>query len=340
MRITDPSNNASLCDQLADESRKSVYDPDSKKFLLANISASDQITDLSTPANCDGFGRVRHFKRFISDDWCLDPLPIDPALRCLGHMPADKINAQVLQIASCNLNCWYCFVPDALKCADPNVSDWFSADEIVQIISRDSEKDVTVIDLSGGNPELVPEWVVDMMESLEKYDLKNRYYLWSDDTLTTDFTFRYLTKDQLKYMSGYKNYGRVCCFKGFDEHSFEYNSRMPGSIYKKQFDNFSRLLDLGLDLYGYVTFTTDDLSDVGEKMSRFVDKLKKIHELLPLRVVPLKIYPFTPTRARLTESYLSSMNNQVNALVAWEDTLRRNYTVDMLRKNISEISMR
>jgi len=51
------------------------------------------------------------------------------------------------------------------------------------MISKNNN-DIKLIDLSGGNPELTPEWIFQMMQSLEKRELHDKTYLWSDDTLT------------------------------------------------------------------------------------------------------------------------------------------------------------
>jgi hypothetical protein len=49
--------------------------------------------------------------------------------------------------------------------------------------------------LSGGNPEFVPELIVQTMRSLERFGLSDSTYLWLDDTLTTDYIFRFLSKN-------------------------------------------------------------------------------------------------------------------------------------------------
>ena len=96
-----------------------------------------------------------------------------------------------------------------------------------------------VIDLSGGQPDLTPEWIVWMMRELEKRNLSDKVYLWSDDNLSNDYLLRYLSKDDLEYMRHYRMYGKVCCFKGFDEQSFGFNTQAapalfpPGSKFSK-----------------------------------------------------------------------------------------------------------
>ena len=70
--------------------RTSVYRPQTNEFLLSKIASSEQEKDLRVPPNSEGYGRVRHFKRFISNDWGTDPLPIDPAIRKLNLGKASR----------------------------------------------------------------------------------------------------------------------------------------------------------------------------------------------------------------------------------------------------------
>ena len=48
----------------------------------------------------------------------------------------------------------------------------------------------------------------------------------------------------------------VCCIKGFDARSFSFNTRAAEDGYEQQFATLRRVLELGLDTYGYVTLTS------------------------------------------------------------------------------------
>jgi hypothetical protein len=48
--------------------RDSVFNAKTRKYLLSKISGSQQEKDLSAPPNCNGFGRIKHFKRNV-EDW-------------------------------------------------------------------------------------------------------------------------------------------------------------------------------------------------------------------------------------------------------------------------------
>lgn len=328
-------NNSTV--NLANRLRKKVFDSENRMFLLSKISNSIQSNDLSTPCNCEGFGRIHHFHRQLDPTWISDPLPIDPACHALGIADVDLIETQVFQLSACNVHCWYCFVPDTLKCADEKLSKWFSAEDMVKLFLEDAGG-ARILDLSGGNPELAPEWILDTMKALERLGKIDDIYLWSDDTLTTDFLFE-MDKKDIQYMVSYSNYGKVGCFKGFDTNSFTFNSGLDEAMFDKQFIRFEKYIDLGFDMYGYVTLTCSDIENIDERINKFADKLQSIHPLLPLRTIPLKIFEFSPTKTRMNSEYQNALINQEIAIVAWKRMLQDRFCESDLKKKIFELKM-
>jgi hypothetical protein len=63
----------------SDRYRRAAIDVAGRRLLVTNYLGTDQEKDLSEPANCKGFGRIRHFRRGGGGEWPLSPLPIDPA---------------------------------------------------------------------------------------------------------------------------------------------------------------------------------------------------------------------------------------------------------------------
>ena len=71
MNSTNSINQAfhrNLRDKLVDKERKSVR--------VANFSNSLESKDFKINFNCNGFGRLRHFKEHKIKNWISDPLPI------------------------------------------------------------------------------------------------------------------------------------------------------------------------------------------------------------------------------------------------------------------------
>ncbi|MHC4750500.1 MAG: hypothetical protein ACYTFW_11560 [Planctomycetota bacterium] len=179
--------------------------------------------------------------------------------------------------------------------ADETNSKFFTAEQLIELMLEDEGRP-DVIDLSGGQPDIVPEWTLWMMEALVQKGIEEEVFLWNDDNLSTDFLTRFLSKKQIAQMVGHPKYARVGCFKGFDSESFSFNTSASSKSFDMQFEVFSRLLKYGFDMYAYVTFTSPPVSNLSEKMESFVDRLQSVYTNLPLRTVPLKIEVFTPTK--------------------------------------------
>ncbi len=307
-------------------------------LLVANFVGSSQADDLSEPPNCGGVGRVRHFHRATSEGWPANPLPIDPALSFLGRDRADNVTAQVFQNAACNWRCWYCYVPFDLLAGKEELGSWVSADDLVRRYSEVPNRP-PMIDLTGGQPDLAPEWVPWMMRALTAAGLDESVYLWSDDNLSNDYFWRYLTADDHRLIAGYRGYGRVCCFKGFDSASFAFNTEASSDLFDRQFELFERLHAFGIDLYSYTTFTAPTADGVADAMRDFVDRLQRISEAMPLRVIPLEITEYGPVTKRLNEDRRASMEVQWRAIEAWNDELVRRFTADERAIPIHEVAV-
>ncbi|MDL2409174.1 radical SAM protein [Rhizobium calliandrae] len=328
-------------EKFAERLRARAINVQERKILISRLSGSDQEVDLTAPTNCDGYGRIRHFKFQTSENWPPNPLPIIPACSALGIVePPAMMTAQVFQNAACAWRCWYCFVPDALLKADLARSSWFSADELVKLYAEIPERP-TVIDLSGGSPDLVPEWTPWMMRALKDRGLDQSTYLWTDDNLSTTYLFDKLTTDDLALLRSYRNYGRVCCFKGFDPYSFAFNTKAAESDFANQFAIMRRLLDLGLDLYGYVTLTSPRGQGVAAGVRSLVDRLQELDPHLPLRTIPLEIRVFSPVGARLAanDERQISLAVQQDAIAAWNEEIEKRFNVEMRALPIASVPL-
>jgi uncharacterized Fe-S cluster-containing radical SAM superfamily protein len=325
--------------KVSDKYREAALDVDGHRLLITNFHGSDQEKDLTEPANCRGFGRVRHFKRGGKGGWPENPLPIVPVCRSLGLPIADGLRAQVFQNAVCNWRCWYCYVDFKLLAANRKHSDWLSPKDLVDLYLSEPDPPA-MIDLSGGQPDLVPEWVPWMMEEILSRGLEERTFLWSDDNLSNDFFWRHLTSQQIRLVAEYPKYGRVCCFKGFDPDSFAFNTAAEPSLFDTQFEMMGRLIGLGIDLYAYVTLTTPTLDDLRSRVRGFVDRLQHLDESLPLRTVPLEVSVFTPVQDRMDTEKVRAIEYQREAVEVWLEELGRRFSESDRRMLVCDIPLR
>jgi uncharacterized Fe-S cluster-containing radical SAM superfamily protein len=265
-------------------------------------------------------------------------LPIDPACKALGLPKTNMIRAQVFQNAACNWRCWYCYVPFDLLRANPNYSDWLSPTTLIDRY-LDQPDPPPIIDLTGGQPDIIPEWVPWMMTEIKNRGLEQQIYLWSDDNLSNDYFWKFLSNADIELIATYPKYGRVCCFKGFNAESFAFNTSAEPALFDQQFELLRRLLTLGIDLYAYATFTSPSSDGIAEDMRRFIDRLQILDENLPLRIVPLQIQEFTPVKQRFNQDIYEALRNQRIAIDAWLKELESRYSSEERACNIADIPL-
>jgi hypothetical protein len=176
------------------------------------------------------------------------------------------------------------------------------------------------------------------MSALRSAGLSERVYLWSDDNLSTDFVFTELTAKERELLGQYPHYGRVCCFKGFDAAAFTFNTGAAPSGFDRQFELFARYLELGVDLYAYVTLTGPSLEAVPDGIWTFMNRLQTVSRQLPLRVVPLQITAFGPMlRRAVTADREVAFAVQEAAIAEWRTALATRFSAAELRQAITEV---
>jgi len=311
----------------------------SREILVSRIAGSDQEDDLTSPVNAGGLGRVRHFQRATDLGWPDNPLPIVPAAASLGLPSPERMLAEVFQNAACAWRCWYCYVPFELLGGHERSAEWTTPHDLIARYAALPDRP-PIVDLSGGSPDLTPEWVVWTMDALDAAGLADRTYLWSDDNLSTDYLFTELDDQQRRRLRDYRHYGRVCCLKGFDRASFAFNTGAAPEEFDRQFERFARMLDLGIDLYGYATLTGPSRDAIADGVPAFFDRLQRISPSLPLRVVPLKIAPFGPMLRRATADRLDdALIVQTAAVAVWQRLLKERFSAEQRALPVNEIRL-
>lgn len=330
---------------LSERLRERAIKVDEKSVSITNFHNSDQEKDIKEKPNCEGFGRIRHFKINRGSNWLQNPLPILPTAKALGITPEKEIRAQIFQNSVCNWRCWYCFVDFKLLMGSEKHSSFKTADELIDLFLKEPNRP-QMIDLTGGQPDLTPEWIPWMMEALIERGLEKEIYLWSDDNLSNDYFWKYLDKSQIDLIQNYEMYGRVCCFKGIDEVSFGINTMADGSFFEQQFHLVERLMSLNIDLYFYITLTAPTITNFDSSVPRFLDRIQEINENLPLRIVPLEILEFTPVTSRINGGLFKKdktedlIIGQYEAMRIWKNELDKRFSQEQRNLPITEIKIR
>jgi uncharacterized Fe-S cluster-containing radical SAM superfamily protein len=326
-------------DKVSADYRRLAVDVEGRRLLITKFQETTQEKDLTVPSNCLGYGRVHHFRRGSGGSWPENPLPIDPASKALGLPRTDDLRAQVFQNAVCNWRCWYCFVDFKLLSANRKFSDWLSAASLVDLYLNEEDRP-RMIDLSGGQPDLTPEWVPWTMRALKERGMEKEVYLWSDDNLSNDYFWRFLSEHDREMIASYPTYGRVCCFKGFDPDSFSFNTRAEPALFERQFELMKKLLTTGIDMYAYVTLTTPNANAIADRIERFIDRLQTVHENLPLRTIPLEIRIYNPVEPRLNQFNRRAQDNQWVAIEAWQEGIAERFSFHERSRCITEVPLR
>ncbi|WP_249644510.1 hypothetical protein [Nocardia sputi] len=321
--------------------RQRLLHRDARRVLIARLDGSLEAVDSYTRVNCAGYGRIRRFNSFGIH---LRSTPDAPRPKPLyrGLPPVLPYTTQVFQLGGCNWACWYCFVDDALLSGDQSLGRFMTAAELVDLYLAEADPP-PVLDLSGGQPDLVPEWCLWMMRELDERGLRGHVHIWIDDNLSGHWMRQVLTAEDIAYMAAFPQHSRVGCFKGFDEASFVDNTGAPASSFHRQFSILAELLTAGFDVYAYATFTARPMPDrhIPSAMKAFVDRLQAIHTNLPLRTIPLEIRPYTAISSRVAPTDAQPFYRlQYQAAAAWEHELQTRFTEDQRQTPYEDIPLR
>ncbi|VXC20036.1 hypothetical protein PSEUDO8BK_60029 [Pseudomonas sp. 8BK] len=299
--------------------REKLVDLKSNRVLISKIKDSIESNDDYTRVNCLGYGRLRkysalglHFEKNIPQR--LSGVSLHPF--------NGEYETQVFQLAGCDFRCWYCYVDTSLLVADHSHSQWFSAEELVDLALNEPTTP-SVIDLSGGQPELVPEWCYWVMKEIERRGLAGKITVWSDDNLSCDFFWSKLTKEQRRFVLNFPGHYRTVCIKGFDSKGFTFNTGAPAYCFDRQLYLLQRLLSEGARLDVYLTML--DIARSTIETSNAIDdllkRLRKIDPHLPSRVIPLKIGSFGNLFERANPKRLKTLGLQEERYNLWRDRL-------------------
>jgi len=320
--------------------RNRVVRVSEKKVLIADLNGTKEAADSYSDLNCGGFGRVRRFENYSLHAGSTHDDDLRRTKRMLlSNYPHKSVTTtQVFQLAGCAWRCWYCYVDESRLAGHERFGKWLSCDDLLDMYMSEPDRP-DIIDLSGGQPDLVPEWPVWMIEACEARGLTQKVYIRSENNLSNDFLNRFLKPPEIQTLARFPTYTKIGCFKGFDEVSFAHNTGASHEGFITQFAITDQIIRSGIDFYSYATFTTPDRKEMKDKMRRFVDLLQNVHELLPLRVVPLRVAPFSAWKARRI-SFALQAAAQAEAHCLWASEIeerfsqsRRASSLEMLRLN-------
>lgn len=261
----------------------------------------------------------------------------------LSKDPRDFNRVFVVQVSGCDFDCNYCYVPRDINIANPDLGKYFSGKEIVAnfIKTREESKEpLNVIRVTGGNPTIIPEIIIDVYREIKSQKLD--IYLWIDSNLSTA---EFLTKagKELIDLLHEKNVGVVGCFKGVCAENFSILTGSSSEYYDLQFETAKWFIDNDTDFYVYLPALIYG-ENVEDKLNIFIEKLRAIDFNLPLRVEILEIidYPgskLNQERTRRVRRPLPINDQRIVFDLWYNKLLPRFYSKEELDKYCSEVSL-
>ncbi len=299
-----------------------------KKVFLANFSGSSMVKDSDNI-----YSMINDFwrkKTYVKEEDKLLPMheqeflePYRVAQSYCGGTWNDYNTPFAIQVGACNLNCFWCFVSDDLR--EGKIGDYFTVKDVIEMWRKNENKGV--LRITGGEPFLAPEFLIEIGKELKKLKERQRY-LWIDTNLlgkNYDNVAKTLSDLEIPF-------GICGCFKGFDKETFRFNTNAPKDLFDKQFINARTILNNlynNGELFFYVPEILENINEteIEKKIINFYEQItSKVHELAPLRVTVLKIKSYEANKDKLDFKRLESGLTRN----LWLKYLKTKYTIDLI----------
>jgi uncharacterized Fe-S cluster-containing radical SAM superfamily protein len=250
----------------------------------------------------------------LHPEYPIFPQPYQIGADRIGGSWIDYNEVFVVQVASCNLDCWYCFVDEELRRADTRKGDWFSAQDVIDMWVESGTK---VLRVSGGEPTLAPEFLMDLIQLMSNED----GILWIDTNLMFDDRLISL----LKTVTLDEAYGVVFsgCFKGWTTGSAWEQCR---AHLCHQLEAAHKLVkETSVEVFFYIPDTmTPEIGalEIAEFFHRLMDE---VDPMAPLRTYVLHVKDYTSTESALWSTIKQTVENGVRPIDLWKDLCEQTY---------------
>ena len=324
--------------QLGRRFRETIIRPEERQIFISQIPEDEVEGSSYAYINCQGFGMVRRSITQRSDWPDIDVLP-ELTSQKLGISEEDSKWTQIFRVGACNFRCWYCFVDFRYLKADMARGEFKSPADLLDMY-QDEQFQPRTLYLTGGQPDLVPEWTLWTLDEIEKRNMTDSHFLWQDDNLSSMFLFTELKADELKRIASYPNYARATCIKGISPKSFNLNTGASPDLFDLQIESIRKLVDSGIDVYTYITLLSDSVDDAKTEIPNLMDRLQQeIHHNMPLRVFPSKVVEYHQTAQRINPTNQLMLDNQQALLSVWQDEMNQRFSQEELSLKKHEVNL-
>lgn len=246
-----------------------------------------------------------------------------------------------IQVPFCPNNCWHCYLPkelyDQRSSRVRHVEK--TAREIVNLFKQQRDQDrnqgkySNVLRITGGEPFLLPELILDILQAIQDDGLSEKIFVWTETNLEPfagpeGLAFMDLAENReiLSKISKFNNFCVHPCFHGLSSDEFNIITGKNYSIaLNDQIDALKRLVNAGIDVYP--TFGIN-VCDPAHIRSLYFG-LKNISDILPLKVAlvayDLEAYP--PISERVGAKRTVPLYSKYAAIRIWNQLLLNDFGV-------------
>jgi len=201
-----------------------------------------------------------------------------------------------VHVPICPYNCWHCY--NDKKLHSPINASWVTAKDIVAAFCNQREFDEArgihsnVLRITGGEPFLVPELILECLEELEKQLPNERVFLWTETDLLPFISengesfVEQLTIEKkegtykvLELLSKYSNLAVHPCLHGLNNKNIAEITLLEDLSIEQLLRGLKVLLKYGIDIYPTFGSNVSPPEDIPEVF----EKLYRLDRYLPLR---------------------------------------------------------
>jgi uncharacterized Fe-S cluster-containing radical SAM superfamily protein len=248
-----------------------------------------------------------------------------------------------VHVPLCPNDCWHCYLPHKLyvgKADSATRSEPLTSEDIVDrfLIQRTTDyrndKHSNVLRITGGEPFLLPELIVECLRIIRKRGLEEDVFVWTETNLEPFMgkpgeAFMDLEENKriLDELSNFKNFLVHPCFHGLDQSEFKMiTSRGENISLDDQVDAIKRLFDANIDIYP--TYGSNVCNPRNAK--NLYKKLSEINPQLPLRIALIEYkfdYPPVENRVKKIGRVPPKLYSKFANFRIWNQLLLENFEV-------------
>lgn len=237
-----------------------------------------------------------------------------------------------VNVGGCCFRCWYCFCDDAYLHGANCIS--LKPEKIVDRFVETRRKDYSlgistnVLRISGGEPFLVPEFIMKCLERIKDLKLDKEVFLWCETNLapfvSNSKSQKSLVEEHidLRELSHYDNFALHPCLHGINPENLQESCGVAKSWFDSIINALRTLVDNRIDIYP--TFGTN--VSPPNAVENIFQTLYGIHWRLPQRIALIEYhFDYLPVLRREIASKKEKIYNRFLVVHKWNKLLLQEY---------------